>query len=267
MSDTHEARLDPGDPVGCGCDEFPECTHALYFYMGAKHASRLSSAALASPAQETAPAAFNARAFAEKLFGDKDIRDCEIALANAAYAAGQAAPTTAQVTPEMVLTLDDGFNKPWNHLSSPLQRAQAKAQFLNALLRQAAPASAEGGATMRDRDITLRDMHKAGDAPSGQQGTSAEQLAEQLVACMEFQGIHEEAAGEIAYQSKCTVATLRLSKRGIALVATHGLRQRLEEHDHYCKYCRHKRDYLGGKGRCMRGADLERQLALLDVTR
>lgn len=26
------------DAVKCGCDEFPECTHALYFYEGAKHA-------------------------------------------------------------------------------------------------------------------------------------------------------------------------------------------------------------------------------------
>ena len=24
------------DPVGCKCDEFPECTHALYWYMGFK---------------------------------------------------------------------------------------------------------------------------------------------------------------------------------------------------------------------------------------
>jgi|SRR5580704_2431728 hypothetical protein len=29
---------EPNDLVGCDCDEFPECTHALYFYMGAKHA-------------------------------------------------------------------------------------------------------------------------------------------------------------------------------------------------------------------------------------
>jgi hypothetical protein len=38
----------PDDPVGCGCDEFPECTHALYFYMGTKHAATLNAAALAA---------------------------------------------------------------------------------------------------------------------------------------------------------------------------------------------------------------------------
>jgi NTP pyrophosphatase (non-canonical NTP hydrolase) len=32
-----------GDP-GCGCDEFPECTHALYFYMGTKYAETLNHA-------------------------------------------------------------------------------------------------------------------------------------------------------------------------------------------------------------------------------
>lgn len=26
------------DPVGCGCDEFPECVHSLYWYMGFKAA-------------------------------------------------------------------------------------------------------------------------------------------------------------------------------------------------------------------------------------
>lgn len=26
------------DVVGCKCDEYPECTHVLYFYMGVKHA-------------------------------------------------------------------------------------------------------------------------------------------------------------------------------------------------------------------------------------
>jgi hypothetical protein len=24
------------DPIGCGCDEYPECTHALYWAMGYK---------------------------------------------------------------------------------------------------------------------------------------------------------------------------------------------------------------------------------------
>jgi hypothetical protein len=38
-----ELRAD--DPVGCGCDEYPECTHALYFYMGVKHAETLNRAA------------------------------------------------------------------------------------------------------------------------------------------------------------------------------------------------------------------------------
>jgi hypothetical protein len=33
------------DPIGCNCDEFPECTHALYFYMGAKHAGAANAAA------------------------------------------------------------------------------------------------------------------------------------------------------------------------------------------------------------------------------
>ena len=26
------------DPIGCGCDEFPECIHSLYWYMGYKAA-------------------------------------------------------------------------------------------------------------------------------------------------------------------------------------------------------------------------------------
>lgn len=28
----------PTDPVGCKCDEYPECTHSLYFYMGMNYA-------------------------------------------------------------------------------------------------------------------------------------------------------------------------------------------------------------------------------------
>jgi hypothetical protein len=32
------------DPVGCECDEFPECTHVLYFYLGVKHAEMLNAA-------------------------------------------------------------------------------------------------------------------------------------------------------------------------------------------------------------------------------
>jgi hypothetical protein len=38
------------DPVGCECDEFPECTHVLYFYLGVKHAETLN-AALRSPVE------------------------------------------------------------------------------------------------------------------------------------------------------------------------------------------------------------------------
>jgi hypothetical protein len=30
------------DPVGCECDEFPQCTHVLYFYMGVRHAKTLN---------------------------------------------------------------------------------------------------------------------------------------------------------------------------------------------------------------------------------
>lgn len=33
-------KLFSDEAVGCGCDEFPECTHALYFYMGVKHAEK-----------------------------------------------------------------------------------------------------------------------------------------------------------------------------------------------------------------------------------
>lgn len=32
------------DPIGCGCSEYPECTHVLYFYMGVKHAGTLNAA-------------------------------------------------------------------------------------------------------------------------------------------------------------------------------------------------------------------------------
>jgi hypothetical protein len=42
--DELRAAQDAPDPIGCKCDEFPECTHALYFYMGVKHASRLNPA-------------------------------------------------------------------------------------------------------------------------------------------------------------------------------------------------------------------------------
>ena len=38
------------DVVGCKCDEYPECTHVLYFYMGVRHAqAALATPSVASP--------------------------------------------------------------------------------------------------------------------------------------------------------------------------------------------------------------------------
>jgi hypothetical protein len=34
-AEAHNAEAE-SDPVGCKCDEFPECTHALYWHMGFK---------------------------------------------------------------------------------------------------------------------------------------------------------------------------------------------------------------------------------------